>query len=147
MTHALTVPRLRVLVVDDDLDTVQSIASLVTIKGHEAITALNEVEAIELAKTFEPNLVLLDIGMPAVNGYAVARELRRIESANQRVIVAVAGHVSVMDRLRCADAGVDLHLAKPLDPFMIEQLTWFVKEPDQPPQDSSECQAVKPSHS
>jgi CheY-like chemotaxis protein len=86
-------------------------------------------------------LVLLDIGMPEVDGYAVARELRRIESTDQRVIVAVTGHVSAMDRLRCADAGFDLHLAKPLDPFMVEQLTRFVKEPDQPPQDSPEVSA------
>jgi CheY-like chemotaxis protein len=141
MTQALTVPRLRVLVVDDDLDTVQSIASLVMLQGHEAITALNGAEAIALAKTLEPNLILLDIGMPQVDGYEVARELRRIERTDHSVIVAVTGHVSAMDRLRCADAGFDLHLPKPLDPSLVEQLTWFVIDPDQLSQDSPEVSA------
>jgi CheY-like chemotaxis protein len=147
MTQALTVPRMRVLIVDDDLDTVESIASLLIAQGH-VITALNGVEAIALANTFEPNLVLLDIGMPEVDGYAVARELRRtegtrIEGTNQSVIVAVTGHVNAMDRFRCADAGFDLHLAKPLDPSMVEQLTWFVNEPYELHQELPEMSAVE----
>src|SRR6476469_9591925 len=92
---------LRVLVVDDDVDTVESASLLFRMHGHEAKTACSGLEAIECAKAFKPHLILLDVGMPKMNGYAVARELRRTASASRSLIVAVTGYVFPADKRRC----------------------------------------------
>jgi CheY-like chemotaxis protein len=128
MTIATAESRLRVLVVDDDLDTVESTALFLRMQGHEAKTACDGAEAIEQAKTFCPQLILLDIAMPKMDGYRVARELRHIACAEQGVIVAVTGYASSADKRTCAEAGFDLHLAKPVDFDVLEQLVWLSPE-------------------
>jgi CheY-like chemotaxis protein len=116
----------RVLIVDDDLDTVESTAYLFRLQGYAAKTARNGAEAIEHAKAFWPHLILLDIAMPKMDGYQVGRELRHIACAEQSVIVAVTG--SLADKRSCAEAGFDLHLTKPVDFGVLEQLVWLSPE-------------------
>jgi CheY-like chemotaxis protein len=127
---------LRVLVVDDDVDTVESTSLLFRMQGHDAKTACNGPEAIECAKAFRPHLILLDIGMPKMNGYEVARELRRSASAEQSMIVAITGYAYPADKRRCAEAGFDLHVAKPVDFDVLEQLIWLSRDPDRLREDS-----------
>jgi CheY-like chemotaxis protein len=113
----------RVLIVDDDLDTVDSAAMLFRLQGHLVETALTGRAAIERVRGFEPDLVLLDVHMPDMDGHAVARSIRREFPVNSPVLVAVSGYCRSSDMLRSADAGFDLHLAKPVDPAVLEQLT------------------------
>jgi CheY-like chemotaxis protein len=116
----------RVLAVDDDLDTVESMAYLFRLQGYAAKTACSGAEAIRHAKAFWPHLILLDIAMPKMDGYHVARELRHIACTDQSVIVAVTG--SPADKRSCAEAGFDLHLTKPVEIGALEQLAWLSPE-------------------
>lgn len=113
----------RVLIVDDDLDMVDSAAMLFRLHGHLVETALTGPVAIERVRGFEPDLVLLDVHMPSMDGHAVARAIRREFPGNSPVLVAVSGYCRGPDILRSADAGFDLHLAKPVHPAVLEQLT------------------------
>jgi len=128
MTVSAARSDLRVLVVDDDIDTVESTALLFRMQGHETTTACNGTDAIEQVKVLCPQLILLDIAMPIMDGYQVARELRNISCANDSTIVALTGYARPADRRRCAEAGFDLHLPKPLDFEVLEQLTHLLKQ-------------------
>jgi CheY-like chemotaxis protein len=119
--------RPRVLVVDDDADTVQTTALLFEMQGFHADTALNGPEAIERARSECPDLVLLDIEMPHMDGYEVARLLRDIGCHAAPLLVAVTGLAYPADKRRCAEAGFDLHLPKPVDFGIFEQLTRVVQ--------------------
>ena len=109
MTVAAAESRLRVLVVDDDADTIESTALLFQMQGHEAKTARDGAAAIEQTKAFCPHLILLDIAMPKMDGFQILRALRGIECAAESTIVAVTGYANRADRRRCAEAGFDLH--------------------------------------
>jgi DNA-binding response OmpR family regulator len=101
----------RVLVVDDDQDTVDAIATLVRILGHEPRTARDGREALEVAKAFDPTIVLLDVRLPDISGYEVARALR---SATQCYIAAVTGFSRPQEialSMQCCDE----HITKPMD--------------------------------
>ncbi len=103
----------RVLVADDNRDAAESLALLLTMHGHEVLVATDGVEALDAVLLFEPDVVMLDIGMPRLNGYDVARELRA-RGADLRLI-ALTGWGQTDDRLRAFDAGFDAHLTKPPD--------------------------------
>jgi PAS domain S-box-containing protein len=113
--------RIRVLVVDDNVDAADSIAMLLSLQGHEVRSVHGAHEALETAQSFHPDLVLLDIGLPGMDGYEVARRLRsqRIESMR---IVAITGYGQPSDRDRTRAAGFDQHLVKPIDPDMLNVL-------------------------
>ena len=115
MTLANAEAPMRVLVVDDDIDTTESTALLFQMQGHETKTARNGVAATEQTKVFCPDLILLDIAMPKMDGFQVLRELRDIPCAAESTIVAVTGYANVAERRQCAEAGFDLHFPKPLD--------------------------------
>jgi CheY-like chemotaxis protein len=104
---------LRILVVDDNTDTTESMAKLLAIFGHEVRIARDGPGAIEAALTWRPEFVLLDIGLPGVDGYEVASRLRRAASCRDTVIIAVTGYGQPEDRQRSAAAGIDHHLLKP----------------------------------
>ncbi|MBV9695767.1 MAG: PAS domain-containing protein, partial [Gammaproteobacteria bacterium] len=104
-----------VLVVDDNQDIVDSMATLLRLHGYEVHTALDGAEALESAKRCIPDLVLLDIGMPGLDGYAVARRLRAEPALRDTLLVAVSGYGSAQDRARASAAGFDHHCVKPLD--------------------------------
>jgi signal transduction histidine kinase/ActR/RegA family two-component response regulator len=111
----------RVLVVDDNEDAAHSLAALLAHGGHEVRVALGGEQALALAFEFEPEAVLLDIGMPGMNGLDVARELRRRMGAGVRLI-AVTGWGQAQDRERTRAAGFDFHLTKPVEQSDVEPL-------------------------
>ena len=114
--------RRRILVVDDNQDSATSLAMILGMKGHDTKTASDGLEAIEVADAFLPQLVLLDIGMPKLNGYETARLMRKKEWGQQAVLVALTGWGQDTDRARSSDAGFDAHLTKPVDFAAIQRL-------------------------
>ena len=105
----------RVLVVDDSIDAATSLALLLAIDGHSTESVYTAHDAIERAPAFRPDVVLLDIGLPAMNGYDVARRLRTIPSLEGVRLVAITGYGQPEDRRRAREAGFDAHLVKPVD--------------------------------
>ncbi len=112
----------RVLVVDDNRDAANSLALMLTLMGKEARIAHDGQEALEVAAQFQPDLILLDIGMPRLNGYDAAKRLRAAPWGKRMVLVALTGWGQEEDRRRSHDAGFDLHLTKPIDPVMLDRL-------------------------
>jgi len=110
-----TGPSLRVLVVDDNVDTVTTLAMLVQESGHEVRTAYDGSAVLEAALDYRPNLVLLDIGLPGLNGFEVAKRLRQQPALQNAVLVAMTGYGQESDRQRSQEAGFDHHLVKPGD--------------------------------
>jgi CheY-like chemotaxis protein len=106
---------LRVLVVDDNRDAAESLARLIQMSGHEVRTLADGAAAVANATSFRPNVVLLDIGMPGMNGYEVARRLRELPDADSMYVIAMTGYGSDADRSRSAESGFDEHLVKPVD--------------------------------
>jgi CheY-like chemotaxis protein len=104
----------RVLIVDDNFDAASTLEGLMRSLGHVTRVAYHGQQALEIAQDFKPQVVLLDIGLPDISGYEVARRLRTIVSAPMK-IVAVTGWGTETDRNRSAEAGFDLHLVKPVD--------------------------------
>jgi PAS domain S-box-containing protein len=106
--------KLRILVVDDNRDTATSCAMLLKMMGHEVQTAYDGLAALEQARALKPQVLFLDIGLPGMNGYDVARTLRD-EGFQNEVFVAVSGYGQPDDRRRSQEAGFDCHLVKPID--------------------------------
>lgn len=104
----------RVLVVDDNDDARTMLASLLARWGHVVRSAPNGIEALELFEEFRPTIVLLDLGMPGMNGLEVARRIRQRKPSPHPLLVAVTGWVKADDRSRAFEAGVDRHLTKPV---------------------------------
>ena len=119
--------RHRVLVVDDNTDAAESAGVLLRLWGHDVRLAFNGPEALEAAATFNPEVVLLDIGLPGMNGYEVARHLRSRPHSLGITLIAVTGYGQESDRMRTAEAGFDRHLTKPVDP---EQLRTMIAASD-----------------
>jgi CheY-like chemotaxis protein len=112
----------RVLVVDDNVDTAQSLSWLLQAFGHEVRVAHTGAEAIERARAFRPDAVLLDVGLPDIDGYEVARQLRATPDHARALLIAATGHNRERDRLVAAEAGFDHYLVKPFDPSRVDQL-------------------------
>jgi PAS domain S-box-containing protein len=112
----------RILVVDDNLDASMSLAMLLEVSGHMVCTAADGPSALAKASSFNPNVVLLDIGLPQMDGYEVARLLRQQPGSNIEMLVALTGYGGQEDRRRSKEAGFDRHLVKPLDPSDLEKL-------------------------
>jgi CheY-like chemotaxis protein len=106
----------RVLVVDDNRDAAISLSLLLSLTGRDTSTAFDGKDAIDAAVRFDPDVVVLDIGMPKMNGYEVCRLMRRMERVPAFVIIALTGWGLDADRRRSFDAGFDAHLVKPVDP-------------------------------
>jgi signal transduction histidine kinase/ActR/RegA family two-component response regulator len=104
----------RILVVDDNRDTANSCALLLKTLGHQVETAYDGVAAVQRARDFKPHVLFLDIGLPEMNGYDVARTLRA-EGFEQERMVAISGYGQAEDRQRSREAGFDQHLVKPVD--------------------------------
>ena len=110
-----SVPARRILVVDDNKDAVESLALLLVIGGQIVATARDGLEALTQFREFDPEVVVLDIGLPGLNGYEVARRIRSVESGSRAVLVALTGWGQDEDRRRTIEAGFDYHLVKPVD--------------------------------
>jgi CheY-like chemotaxis protein len=114
--------RLRILVVDDNLDSAASLAMLLTLEGNETRTANDGLEALDVAATFRPDVILLDIGMPRLNGYEVCRRIRQQAWGKNMVVIALTGWGQEEDKRRSLAAGVDSHLIKPVDHAALKKL-------------------------
>jgi len=117
--------RRRILVADDNSDALESLAMLLELGGHEVYTASNGVLALESAERHQPDVALLDIGMPELDGYEVARRIRSQPWGRSITLVALTGWGQESDRRRSGEAGFDSHLVKPLD---LEQLSRLLAE-------------------
>ncbi len=106
---------LRILVVDDNEDSAESMSMLLQCEGHDIDTAYSGETALRLARELRPDVVLLDIGMPGMLGYEVARRLRALEQAAPALLIAVTGYGRESDIAMARDAGFDHHLVKPVD--------------------------------
>jgi CheY-like chemotaxis protein len=115
-------PHLRVLVVDDHEDTRESLALLLSMWGHVVRLAHDGPSALETSRDFRPQVVLLDIGLPRLNGWEVGRRLRQQEGPRPVLLVAVTGHAREQDQARSREAGFDAHLPKPCDPEELQRL-------------------------
>jgi PAS domain S-box-containing protein len=105
----------RILVVDDNRDAATSLAALLAIAGHETRTAHNGVDAVELAAAFRPDVALLDIGLPKLNGHDACRRIREQPWGKSMVLVALTGWGQEEDRRQSKEAGFDHHMVKPVD--------------------------------
>jgi len=108
--------RARILVADDNRDAADSLALMLGLEGHDVRLVYNGVDALALAEQFRPQIVLLDIGMPLLDGYQTARQLREQSWARSVLLVALTGWGQEADRGQARDAGFDWHLLKPVDP-------------------------------
>jgi len=106
----------RVLVDDDNRDSAFTLGQLLELSGHDVRMAYDGLAAVELAASFLPEVVLLDIGLPKLNGYEAAQRLRALPSGQDMVIAAITGWGQDSDRKRTAESGFDVHLVKPVDP-------------------------------
>jgi len=105
----------RILVVDDNRDSADSLVMLCELDGHQVHTAYDGLEAVEAATSLQPDLVLLDIGLPGLNGYEAARQIRSQPRNQDLMLVALTGWGQKEDRERSEEAGFDAHLVKPVD--------------------------------
>jgi PAS domain S-box-containing protein len=112
---------LRVLVVDDNRDAMESMAMLLGFWGHEVSTAGEGTAALDLVQQQHPHVVLLDIGLPGIDGYEVARQIRAQENVGKPVLVALTGYGQAEDRQRAREAGFTLHLVKPVEPDALQR--------------------------
>ena len=113
--------RLRILVVDDNIDAADTLADLLRATGHEVQTAYDGIAAVAAARSFLPDAVLLDIGLPKLSGYDAARQIR-LQGVRRLLLVAVTGWGKDEDRRRSQEARFDHHLVKPVDPAALERI-------------------------
>ncbi|HVT36438.1 MAG TPA: ATP-binding protein [Nevskiaceae bacterium] len=112
----------RVLVVDDNEDAAQILALALTAAGHTTRVAHDGPTALELAQEFKPEVALLDIGLPVMDGLELGRRLRRLPATRETRLIAVTGYGQAIDRKRSLDAGFDAHLVKPVDVATLDAL-------------------------
>ncbi len=113
---------LKILVVEDNVDSAEMMSFLLKLGGHEVRTAHDGLEALEAARTFEPQAVLCDIGLPGMNGYEVAERLRQQPAFQQTPLIALTGYGEEEARRRSKEAGFDYHLVKPVEPDALDAL-------------------------
>ena len=114
--------RHRILVADDNRDAADSLAFMLRIAGHDVRTAYDGQQAVDLVETFRPQLALLDLGMPRLNGYEAARRLRQTAHGREMQLIALTGWGQPDDRARSLAAGFDHHVVKPVDPSLLQRL-------------------------
>lgn len=113
---------MRILIVEDHADTARSLATVVQLWGHQAQVAPNGEAALTAGAATPPEVVLLDIGLPGMNGWDVAKRLRAMALTPRPVIIAISGYGRDTDRLQSYEAGIDNHLTKPVDPAFLQEL-------------------------
>jgi CheY-like chemotaxis protein len=119
---AKTAKSKRILVVDDSRDQAQSLGLLLKLLGHDVRTDYDGATALETAKQFKPDIVLLDIGLPKMNGYEVARRIREIPALKNVLLVAQTGWGQEEHRRRSIEAGFDHHFVKPVSIESLEEI-------------------------
>ncbi len=114
--------RLRILVVEDNVEVAKSFVFVLDPMGHEVRTAYNGRAALDLASVFVPDVAFVDLGLPDIDGYEVARRVRQQAACRGTLLVALSGYGREEDKQRAREAGFDHHLTKPVDPSTIEAL-------------------------
>ena len=114
--------RLRILVADDERDQVATLALLLADVGHEVREVYRGSEVLRVVRDFDPDVALIDIGMPGMTGYDAAREIRQVLGGTRPLLIAVTGWKQSSDRILAKLAGFDHHLAKPFDPAVLLEL-------------------------
>jgi CheY-like chemotaxis protein len=117
-----TSQRFRILVVDDNHDSALSLAMMLSIMGHDTRTAHDGESAVATAESFLPEVVLLDIGLPKLNGYEVAQRIRETAWGKSMFLIAVTGWGQEEDRQRSSEVGLNVHMVKPVEPAALERL-------------------------
>jgi CheY-like chemotaxis protein len=112
----------KVLIVDDNRDAAETLAMAVQMGGHEVRLAHDGLQALDVARQYDPSVVFLDIGMPGMNGYETAGRLRALPGWGERKLVALTGWGTQEDRHKSLRAGFDLHLTKPVDLALLEEV-------------------------
>ena len=127
--------RCRVLVVDDNRDAAETTALFLELAGHEVKTVNDGMHALDCALDFGPDVVVLDIGLPLMNGYEVARRLRASQPTQSALLIALTGYGQQNDRQQAKEAGFDAHLVKPAEPHVLTRLIaeWSMADPGEPP--------------
>lgn len=115
-------PALRVLVVEDCSDTAVALKMLLDFWGHQTWTVGDGLSAITAAREHQPEVVLLDVSLPGISGYEVARLLRTQTTMKKAVLVTISGYVDDVDRQRSYQSGCDLHMSKPVEPDLLKML-------------------------
>jgi CheY-like chemotaxis protein len=118
---------LRILVVEDNTDARETLRALLEAEGHEVLAVGDGAQALEQVRAFAPEIALLDLGLPGMDGYALARALRTMPECSGAVIAAISGYGQPEDRARSKAAGFDEHLVKPVDP---ERLRALLRQPE-----------------
>ena len=125
----LQLPRRRILVVDDNRSHATSLGVLLRTMGQDVDEAYDGVTALELAQRHRPDVILLDIGLPVMDGYEVARRCREQKDLDRTMLVAMTGYGKEEDRRRSQEAGFNIHLVKPVN---LEDLRMLLNQPDLP---------------
>ena len=112
----------RIVVADDNVDAAVSLAELLKLSGHDVHIAHDGLAAVKAAETFQPDVIVLDIGMPALNGYEAARRIRSQGANGDVLLIALTGYGQDSDKSRAKEAGFDLHVVKPVDIAKIEEI-------------------------
>jgi CheY-like chemotaxis protein len=113
----------RILVVDDNVDAATTVADLLEMYGNEVTLAHDGTSAVDRTREFRPDVVLLDIGLPDINGYEVARRIRKLEGVRQPMLVALTGWGQQADKQLASSAGFDQHWTKPVDSAKLKELS------------------------
>lgn len=114
--------RFKILVVDDNPDSALSMAMMLSMMGHDTRTAHDGESAVATAESFLPDVVLLDIGLPKLNGYEVAQRIREQAWGVSMYLIAVTGWGQDEDRQRSTEVGLNQHMVKPVEPAALEKL-------------------------
>jgi two-component system CheB/CheR fusion protein len=114
--------RSRIVIADDNQDAARSLAQVLEHEGNEIRLAHDGMEALEVAESYRPDIVILDIGMPKLNGYEVARRIREKPWSKRVLLVALTGWGQDEDQRRASEAGFDRHLIKPIDPGVVHEI-------------------------
>ncbi len=112
----------RVLIVEDNVDAAETVSMLLESSGHVVRVAMDGAMALDTLRAFRPHVVLLDIGLPGMDGYEVARRLRLTDEGRDAYLIALSGYAQDRDRNDAVDAGFDLHLTKPVEPTHLEEV-------------------------
>jgi CheY-like chemotaxis protein len=127
-TTTASTPNQRVLVVDDNRDAAESLAMILEMSGAQVAVALDGPQALDKVRSFAPDIVLMDIGMPGMDGYEVARRLRADAATRELLLVALTGWGQAEDRERAMQVGFDQHLTKPVDPEALTEVLALRRE-------------------
>jgi two-component system OmpR family response regulator len=114
--------RLRVLIVEDDADTADSMAILLRLYTYDVQVACDGATALRTVLEKQPDVVLLDIGLPKLDGWELAKQLRSQITGKRPLLIAISGYGMQSDQKRSQEAGIDLHLVKPVEPEMLQQV-------------------------